>query len=102
MSCLPPVRSKAVTLPSFPGGTYRGELGIYAENGLFLPILESNTVTTPGTKRMSPSENLAFAEVAVSKEETASVHPPRYYSGTLVMLKEKLNAKPNGLPFGFK
>lgn len=84
------------------GGTYQGQLGIYTENGLFRPILESNTVTTPETKRMSPSGNLAFAEVAVSKEETASVHPPGYYSGTLVMIKEKLNVKPGGLPFGFK
>lgn len=87
-----------------PGGAYRAELGIYAEDGLFLSVLVSNTVTTPGTKRMSASENAAFAEVAASKEgdlETVPVQPPGYSSGALVMIKEKLNAKPGGLPLRF-
>lgn len=87
-----------------PGGTYRCEIGVYAVNCLFLPVLVSNTVTAPGMKGIPLFENAALAEVAVSKEgeqETAPVEPPGYYSGALVMIKEKVNAKPGGLPFRF-
>lgn len=80
------VGEKSIYFTVLPGSKYRCELGFYTEEGVFIPVLISNTAVTPGGETGTIPDCDALAEIAATVEggKAGVLINNAGYSGTLM------------------